>query len=228
MAKSKAPRPEPDDTEGTDASVRKKKKAKKKQALRWPLYASIAGVGVFVLVLIGVAIWGLVQFAGGRAAKPVTAWEKHTTEESEFGFEYPAGWGLKSYGIRGKREVEVKESGASISVKENLAGSLVGDIAGAIGGGLADDDRSPVAQVHAMRKPQDSSSYQEGTAVTVTTRFGKARMSPYKDGYKRGYRATILMHQTALDVFCECRAADWDTLRPAFEHVIESLGPGRP
>jgi hypothetical protein len=34
------------------------------------------------------------------------------------------------------------------------------------------------------------------------------------------------MHQTALDVYCECRAADWETLRPAFERVIESLGRG--
>src|SRR5262249_18366693 len=117
---------------------------------------------------------------------------------------------------------------ASINVKENLTGSLIGDIANAAARGKeVGEEFAPVARVHDMRRPKDSSSYREEAAVTVKTGFGDARRSAYIDGSKGGYRATVLMHRTALDIFCECRASDWDTLRPAFERVIESVGRGK-
>jgi hypothetical protein len=223
----KAHNPEPDDDDIDEAPVRKKKKKKKKKPppSRWPLYAGLGGGGVVVLVLL---IWAVMKLAGGAApVRPITDWDRYSTEENEFGFDYPAGWRAKSYGIKGRREADVKGGSASIVVKENLAGSLVGNIAAAAGGGnQVDDDLSPVAQVHEVRRPKELPNYKEEPAVTVTTKIGKARRSAYTDGSKRGYRATVLLHQTALDIFCECRAADWETLRPAFEHVIESMGRG--
>src|SRR5437870_3497415 len=92
----------------------------------------------------------------------------------------------------------------------------------AAGGRPVDDDHLPVVQVHNMRRPKDMPNYKEEPGVTVATRFGKVRRSAYTDGSRRGYRATALLTQTAFDIFCECRASDWDTLRPAFEHVIET------
>jgi predicted Zn finger-like uncharacterized protein len=203
--------------EGEVRVRRKKKKKKKKQpSLRGLRIAGLAGGGVIALALL---IWVALKLtAGAPPVQPVTTWEKYGTEEGEFGFEYPADWRAKSYG-----------PSASITVKENLTGSLLGDIAGAAnGGGPVDDDQLPVARVHEARRPKDSKSYQEKPAKTVQTRIGKARRSAYADGAKRGYRATVLLNQTALDVFCECKASDWETLRPAFEHVIESLGRGQP
>jgi hypothetical protein len=226
MTDSTRPKPEPDDGGRPQPAVRKKKKKKKQAPSRWPLYAGLAAVGVVALAL---SIWAVVRLAGGSPpAKAVTAWEKFSSEENEFGFDYPAGWDAKSFGIRDRREAEVKGEGASIIVKQNLAGSLVGDIANAAARGKpVPEELTPVAQVHEMRRPQEPSTYREEPAVTVQTRFGSARRSAYTDGSKRGYRATVLMHRTALDVFCECRASDWETLRPAFEHVIESLGRGQ-
>ena len=231
MPNPRTQRPEPDDREPAEAPVRKKKKKKRKEnqaPSRWPMLALMGGVGVVGLMLIGALVWAFVNFAGGGPpAPPVADWAKFSTEEEAFGFEYPARWGAKGYGIRDRREAEVKGNSATITIKENLAGSLVGDIANAADAGRpVDDDFAPVAKVHDLRRPQDSSSYKEEPAVTVMTRFGKARRSAYTDGSRRGYRATVLMRQTALDVFCDCRATDWDTLRPAFERVIESLGPG--
>jgi hypothetical protein len=225
MTDSISPTPEPDDSERPQPAVRKKKKKKKQARARWPVYAGLAAVGVVALAL---TVWAVVRLGGGSPpAKAVTAWERFSSEENEFGFDYPAGWDAKSYGIRGKREADVTGEGASITVKENLVGSLIGDIAGAATGGKpVPEEFTPVARVHEMRRPQDSSTYREEPAVTIQTRFGKARRSAYTDGSKRGYRATVLMHKTALDVYCECRASDWDTLRPAFERVIESLGRG--
>jgi hypothetical protein len=169
----RAQRPDPDDRDGDEAPVRTKKKKKKKPTpSRWPMLAVYAGVGVLAL---GVVIFAIVKLAGGRApAQAVTAWERFATEENEFGFDYPADWKVKSYGLHDKREVDVTGSGASISVKENLTGSLVGDIANAANAGKpVEDDRLPVSAVHEMRRPKDTRSYQEEPPVTVMTKFGK-------------------------------------------------------
>jgi hypothetical protein len=214
------------DDDDDDGRVRtKKKKKKKRRASRWPMLAIISGLGVLTL---GLAVWALVKLTGGAApAQPVTAWEKFSTEENEFGFDYPANWKIKAYGLHDRREIDVTGSGATINIKENLQGSLVGDIANAANRGQeVEDERLPVSQVHELHRPEQTRNYQEEPAVTVTTKFGKARRSAFKNGSKRGYRVTVLMHQTALDVYCECRASDWETLRPAFERVIESLGRG--
>ncbi|MCI0379780.1 MAG: hypothetical protein L0215_19545 [Gemmataceae bacterium] len=227
MYDRKTRRPERDDSDIDESLVRKKKKKKKKPAAKpWPKIAALGGGGVVVLTLL---IWLLVKFtAGSPPVQPVTAWEKFSTEENEFGFEYPAGWNTKHHGLTGKREVDViGPSGATVNIKENLTGSLIGDIAGAATGGRpVPDELSPVGRTHDMRQPKDTVSYKEEPAVTVMTRFGKARRSAYVDGSKRGYRATVLMHKTALDIFCECRESDWNTLRPAFDRLIESIGRG--
>lgn len=229
MNDRKRRRPELDDDDEVDeAPVRKKKKKKKKkEPSRWPMLSLYIAGGVFGLLMLVLVIWLIVQFGGGGPpAQPVTNFTKFSTDEQEFGFEYPAGWGLNDYGMKGRREVHIRGvGGASIDIKENLAGSLVGDIAGAgnQGNQPPSDDRLPVSKVHEMRRPEGA---KEEPAVTVETKFGKARQSAYTDGSKRGYRVTVLMHQTALDVFCECRASDWDVLRPAFDRFISSLGRG--
>ncbi len=226
MSDAAKPLPEPDDGGAPEPAVRKKKKKKKKPARsRWPLYAGLGALGVLGLVL---TIWVVVKVTRGEPpAQPVTAFERYSTEEKDLGFDYPKGWDVSEYGKQNQRHIEVKGGSAMITMKENLAGSLVGDIAGALGGGKeVPEELTPVAQVHEMRRPKDSSSYREEPAVSVDTRMGKVRRSAYTDGSKRGYRATALMRQTALDVFCECRASDWETLRPAFERVIASLSRG--
>ena len=207
-------------------SKKKKKKKKKKPPANMPLMAGLIGGGVIALVLI---VWVVIKIAGGSPVKPITEWDKYSTEEFEFGFQVPTEWTTKSYGIKGRREVEAKGSGATVTIKENLAGSLIGDIAGAgMQGRPVPDEFLPVSRVHEMRAPKDESGYQEGQAVTVMTRFGKARQSEYTQGSKRGYRVTVLMSQTALDVYCECRAGDWEVLRPAFDRIIATLGGGVP
>lgn len=224
----RAERYEEDEYEDEDDAPRKKKKKKKKQAASpWPKIAAFGAAGVAGVGVIALLIWVVVQAGGGSPATPVNAWEKYATDEMGFAFEYPAGWGCKGYGKSPNREAEIKSrSTAKINVKENLVGSLVADIAGANAGQQVDDSRLPVSRVHEMRRPKEPASYQESPAVTVMTKFGKGRMSAYTDGSRRGYRVTVLMHQSALDIFCDCRASDWDVLRPAFEHVIQSIGLG--
>ena len=217
-----------DDDDLDEAPVRKKKKKKKRkeQPSRWPMISLYIAGGVFGLGMLSLIIWLLVSFAGGGpAAQPVVNFSKFSTDEQEFGFEYPVGWRLEDYGMKGKREVHIKGvGGATIDITENMAGSLVGDIAGAFQGNQPPSDEFlPVSKVHEMRRPEGA---KEDPAITMESKFGKVRCSPYKNGSRRGYRVTVLMHQTALDVFCECRESDWEVLRPAFDRFIASLGRG--
>ena len=219
-----------DDDDRDDGPIRKKKKKKKKPAAPpWLKIAAFAGGGIVVSGLVALVIWVMVSATGGGPpAQPVTAWDKFSTDEIGFAFDYPKGWRSSSFGIKNRREAEIKGSGASIAIQENLTGSLVGDIAGAATAGQqVSDELLPVSKVHELRRPKEMpASYKEEPAVTVMTKFGKARCSAYTNGSKRGYRATVLMNQSALDIFCECRASDWDVLRPAFDHVLESMGLG--
>lgn len=224
-------RPEIDDEDEDierDEERRRKKKKKNKPAkkARWPIITAFIGAGVVGVGLLVIVIWAIVHaVSGGAAVQPVTAWDRFKTDDRGFAFEYPKGWRAKGYGIQDRREAEVKGvGGATINVKENLAGSLIGDIANAAAGGRQlDDDHLPVVAVHNKRRPNESTSYKEDEGVTLQTKLGKVRRSAYSDGSRRGYRVTVLLNQTALDIFCECRASDWDVLRPAFEHVIDSL-----
>ena len=86
-----------DDDERDEVRDRKKKKKKKQRApARWPMIAAFAGVGVVALGVVGLIIWVIVGVAGGGPpARPVTAWEKFSTDELGFAFEYPAGWRAK-------------------------------------------------------------------------------------------------------------------------------------
>jgi hypothetical protein len=228
MANQKTRQPEPDDDDERDeAPVRKKKKKKKKQkeTSRWPLIAGLAGGGVVVLVLL---IFLMVKMFSAPAAVAPTAWEKLSVGEgNEFAFEHPADWKVSEKGIRNKRDVQITKGNIKVTIDEKLVGSLIANMVQAAQGGReVPDDQTPAARVHAMRRPQDASAdYKEGPAVIVKTRGGsKAGRSEFTEGSLRGFRATILRHETVLDIYCTCRASDFDTLRPAFERIIESFG----
>ena len=227
-----APKSRRRDDDDDDEAPRKKKKKKKKHQgpSPWPKIALYGGMGLLGVLLVVGVIWMIVAISrGAPPAQPVTQFVKFSTDGNEWGFEHPAGWKASCYGLPGKREAEIKGPAATITVKENIGGSLVGDVARAFDRGEeVPDEFSPVAKVHDMRKPKkdDLPNYKEEPAVTVMTKFGKARASVYTDGSRKGYRATILMNQTALDIFCDCRASDWDALKPAFERVISTMGTG--
>jgi DNA-directed RNA polymerase subunit RPC12/RpoP len=173
-----------------------------------------------------------------RSDRPTVAvpvsFDTYEASEGAFRCEYPAGWKVRFEGVKDHYQLTCTRGAASIRISQGLFGSLVGDIAGAIGPPSNDPDRSPVARVHEVKRPMiadDFHDYQEEPAQTIATRFGPARRSAFTAagtfGRKvRGYRATVLGHMTQFDVVCQCPPADWENLQPAFTHAIESLGAG--
>jgi hypothetical protein len=216
-----------------DEPVRKKPK-RKRQAPAWRPPRRL------VVVLAVVLLVGLVAFlvirkltdTGPRAVAP-SAFATYKAPEGAFQCQYPEDWSVQPEGIHNRYKVTFTKHHASIRISQGVLGSVLADISGALGAGK-DDERSPVAQVHELKRratEAEASGYKEEPAQTVTTRFGKARRSAFTEAgsfgkQTRGYRATVLGHQTQFDVYCECPAADWETLQPAFAQVIESLGPG--
>lgn len=209
-------------------------KKKKKAGLNQLVLLGIAS-GVALLVLVGIVL--LVVFM--PRGKKLTAPESYSTyqaPEGEFSCLVPADWRLEEGGIKNTRSITVKKGKASIHVRQSLAGSLVGDIAGAANMGAdVPDDRLPVSRVHELKKDaiaeEVGGKYEEEPATTVMTKgFGKARRSAFTStgalSKTRGYRATVLANMISYDVICQGSPDDWVVLEPAFAKAIESLGMG--
>ena len=76
--------------------------------------------------------------------------------------------------------------------------------------------------------------YEETEMRAFTSPLGEARVSEFtgeRSGFPapvkmHGYRTTILNNERRVTVLCECPESDWSRLKPAFDRVIGSLGPG--
>jgi predicted Zn finger-like uncharacterized protein len=219
---------EEDEEEGRTGKRKKKQKAGRSQLV---LLGIAAGVGVLVLCGIVLAV---VLMPHGKKMTAPDSFATYDAPEGEFACLVPADWKLQEAGIKNTRSITVKKGSASIHIRQSLAGSLLGDIAGA---GERDanvpDERLPVSRVHDLKKAgvaEEFSKYQEEAPTTVMTKsFGKARRSAFTcsgtfGGKKRGYRATVLANMISYDIICQCSEADWAVLEPAFAKVIASLG----
>jgi hypothetical protein len=221
--------------EGKDMAERKRKK-KRKQSTRVVVLLVAGGAALAVLLCggVGLSFWLYPRLtAGGPSATAVSSYATYQAPEDAFGCDYPSGWAVQREGVKDHYEVTFSKGAASISISQSIAGSALGDIAGAGGDPGNDPERAPVARVHAFKQAQAAeklSGYQEEAAVTVPSRFGTARRSAFTArgllGRKlRGYRATALGPMIQYDIICQCPAADLEVLEPAFARVIQSLGP---
>lgn len=186
-------------------------------------------VGMVVLVVL------LMRRSPAKLTAP-TAFETYNAPEGEFSVQYPADWNWQDGGIKNQRTFVAKKGSAKIEIRQSLAGSLMGDIAGAGSDPNAPDDRQPVARVHEFKKAgwaeEIGGKYEEQPATTISTKgLGKARRSAFTSSSmfqkKRGYRATVLATMISYDVICMCSEEDWPMMEPAFTKVIQSLGQGR-
>ncbi|WP_435010330.1 hypothetical protein P12x_001584 [Tundrisphaera lichenicola] len=151
----------------------------------------------------------------------------------QFGCEVPKGWQVDKGGKADSPNSFVKCTQGNVEVKivADFAGSLFGDMARASGNGLGEDAEPPVARVHPMGERQmkeEFSSYEERDPKPVQAKLGEGRRSTFIasgpiGGKIYGYRATYLSGDRRISVVCNCPATNWKALKPAFEHVINSL-----
>jgi hypothetical protein len=119
------------------------------------------------------------------------------------------------------------------------SGGGVPDLSGVPGashlmGGGANDRRPPVERLHEARKEafeEDRKDYQEQAATVIQSALGEGRLSPYTykgdwGGKIKGVRVTILSNDKLVQFHAECQEPDFNMMKPAFDHVLQSLRPG--
>jgi len=187
------------------------------------------------------ALAGSVAVIAGCSQAPVAAPSAYTAfnfKDGTFACEYPDGWTADSGGKRGPIWATFKSGPAEIRIRGDVAGSLAGSIVGNFGGGSGQQmpaELEPVQQVH-VAAAEDAknaySGYEEiGQPAVLDVSLGPGRVSEFTastafGGGLHGYRATVLGHDKRVEVFCVCPESDWQTLQPAFNHVLSTLKRG--
>lgn len=196
---------------------------------RWPI-AVIVGMVLFCNV-----------GCGGKIPAP-KSYKRWNAKDGSFSVDYPAEWQADGGGKQGIQWAEFTSGNAQIRINLDVSSSLVGDIAGgqAAAAGLegADEETklelAPVSAAHRFNmeaSTQDMEGYKEEKAAAFNSQLGDGRKSVFKSkgsfgSAMRGYRATALTNNRGLRIICICPAKNWETLQPAFDKILASLGPG--
>lgn len=184
---------------------------------------------------------------GGGSVPAPTSYKTWNAKDGTFQFPYPAGWEARGGGKHGIQWANIEKGSALIRVDINLSDSVIGDIGEAVSSGRdsalgemgaeLDEELTPVAQVHELRKDeiiekQGYKDYEELNSENYQPRLGPARRSEFtaKKGMGRkvhGYRATILAHNNGVRVICHCNESDWAHLQAAFKKALDEMEMGQ-
>jgi hypothetical protein len=167
-----------------------------------------------------------------------------------FTYQRPKGWkGSGQIEVGGNAgSIELTSGTALVRIGADLAGSLMADMTTASNnqmGGLADALPGGMgAAVRAANKPaierlheaqaqtvgKKFEEFNDGKMQTLQSSLGEGRFSEFtgKDGGREmhGYRVTILGGDKRYSVRAQCAESDWNTLKPVYEKIIQSIGPG--
>ena len=191
----------------------------------------LAAVGVAAMVVAG---------CSDAPVPAPTAFVAFNIHDGTFACEYPQDWEKDSGGKRGPVWATFQSGPAEIRMRADVSGSLQGSIVGSsrrVMGleGAMPAELEPVHEVHTAamdRAAQNYDSYEEvGQPAVLDVSLGPARVSEFTAATTfgaglHGYRATVLGHDKRVEVFCVCPESDWQTLQPAFDHVLGTLRRG--
>jgi hypothetical protein len=178
---------------------------------------------------------------GGCSSEPAVVPVSFTTynaADGTFACDAPEGWKIDGGGKNGPVWAKFISGPATINIKADVAGSLVGDIAGSLGGGdqavLPQDEPVHVVHIDGIEKAaEDYNGYTETpTSPTImSVSLGPGRVSEFTaktdfGSMLHGYRATVLGHDKRVTVFCVAPESDWKALKPAFDRILASLERG--
>lgn len=181
------------------------------------------GLGALLLLIPAVGCGGDVP--------AVTTYSEFTAKNGLFSVDYPEGWSTAGGGTSDNSRAwgEFKSGPAKIRVSADMAGSVRGDIAGIGMSGDADPDEMPVARIHEEDQGKfaaDFDRYEEGAPEVVRSKVGDGRVSTFTASGRKivGFRGTFLAKNHRITVICQCPKRLWTRLKPAFVHVIQTLG----
>ena len=199
-----------------------------------------------------VAVLLLVGGVGAGCNGPVPAPELGPDTGPGNGFTYlrPKGWkGSGKVEVGGNAgSIELASGTAYVRIGADLAGSLAGDIMtasnnqmgsladalpGQTGAALRAANKPAVERLHDLqgagiaKKLED---FKDGKLQLLQSKVGEGRYSEFtgKDGNRavHGFRVTILGGDKRYSVRADCTESDWNTLKPVYQKIIASIGPG--
>ncbi len=219
----------------------KTKKKRKETSGKQKMIAIGGGVTLIVLIVVG-AIFGpslVKRISEAGKIEPPKNYVKFEANDSAVSFEYPEGWVTDHGGGTGGLPVfaRVDYGNISISIKENQAASAMGEAAQAIANQDSNQYAPELKPVHGahMRRQQvlmeTLDNYTETGVQVFDCGFGDARLSKFEEkgtfSTTVGYRATIMAGKRTYFVTCSCRPSQFESAKPIFRRVLESIGLGK-
>lgn len=186
---------------------------------------------------------------GPDAALAPTAFTAYTAPDKSFVCQAPNGWKKVESAAAGIMSgVSMTQGNAKVYIASDLMGSLTADIAAAQNAQASNVEGMlppgmempkpvpPVEKLHIANKKglsEKYKDYQENQMQVLTAAIGEGRFSEFtgdagffSGGKMRGYRATALSGERSITAYCVCSEKDFDTLKPAFQIILSSIGNG--
>jgi len=200
----------------------------------------IAALLLFGLLGVG-GVWYVVTTSSSAAKAPAEPQQyvAYQSEDGGFGADAPEGWETKGAGGTGGLPpwARFKDGTASISIKANLAGTVMSDMFGATqdGGGIGEipEDQTPIAKLHEFQRERialnfSDGSYEEQPGNNIKIPYGEVRISEFtaSEGFGssvRGYRMTMSSVKWQFNVVAKCPKRKWEQYQPIFDHVLRSI-----
>jgi hypothetical protein len=168
-----------------------------------------------------------------------TTFETFNAPDGSFAVTYPTEWQAEDGGKGDFLWAKFASGSAFISIETDVAGSVMGDIAKShvnlIGMKDSGQDESPVAKVHETERESfeaDNGVKEQTPSMPIVTKLGEGRKAEFVGsktfgGLIHGYRATVLTTSRRITIVCQCSENEWESLKPSFDKVIESLSRGK-
>jgi phage FluMu protein Com len=210
-------------------------------AFPW-LKVSIVGIACVALVVVGIIVYtmflppAMVRVGSSGTSETPKEFTEVEFGEKDYQCECPQGWEVTGGG--GKEGIppwtKFEKGGASVQILDSLSGTPGAMLDRSLHMGTAiDQGTAPVDEVHEHRKKGVADSirnYEESAPQKLDHNLGDALIAeftakPMFGQAIRGYHATVLHGFHQFTIVCLCRESEWETLKPAFKHVISTLVP---
>lgn len=221
-------------TKGAANSPKKKKKKKPGSTQQQKMIAIGGGVVLLALIVVG-AVFGPTMAKRITSAGKIDPPEKYLVYEpadSQLTIEYPDGWEASHGGGHSNRLyfLRVKHAGLEIFIVEYDPQKAAMNAALTGGGSRFDStDKDPSYAVHLRRLKEiqeTNSGFEENPPKEILTGLGIAQYSVFTDpgifGSTTGFRVTLA--GGAFTGYFRCSPKQFDTAKPIFKHMIESIG----